>query len=89
MPIVQAPENLREAPEVSVVLPVFNEQENLEQLDRELREVLRATGQRCEIIYVDDFSTDGSPELLRGRPGRVRHRRRVDLRRLAGRPRPR
>ena len=52
--------------EISVVLPVHNEKQNLPDLDRELRRVLSATGRRAEILYVDDHSTDGSPELLRG-----------------------
>ena len=53
------------APEISVFLPVFNEEPNLrllhEKLDRELAQV----GRTAEIIYVDDGSTDGSLTALR------------------------
>ncbi len=52
------------APEISVVLPVLNEQESLERLDRELRQALQSTDRRAEILYVDDASTDGSSEIL-------------------------
>ncbi len=52
-------------PEVSVVLPVWNERESLGRLDGELREALAAGCRRAEIIYVDDHSIDGSLELLR------------------------
>lgn len=52
-------------PEISLVLPVHNEVENLAGLDREMRETLAALGRRAEIIYVDDGSSDGSPEILR------------------------
>lgn len=49
---------------LSVVLPVFNERDNLEALDTEIRRTLRAMGRPCEIIYVDDFSTDDSFAIL-------------------------
>jgi glycosyltransferase involved in cell wall biosynthesis len=50
--------------ELSVVVPVFDEIDNLEALDAEIRVVLSDLGQASEIIYVDDASTDGSSELL-------------------------
>lgn len=53
-------------PEVSVVLPVWNERESLARLDQELRDALAASGRRAEIIYVDDHSTDGSAQVLAG-----------------------
>ncbi len=66
-------------PEVSAVLPVWNECESLGELDEELRQALASTGRRAEIIYVDDHSTDGSAEILhdlaaaaRGQPIRTR-----------------
>src|SRR6185312_2710321 len=51
-------------PEISVVVPVFNEEENLPLLAAELRKVLRSLGRPCEVIFVDDGSTDGSLEAL-------------------------
>ncbi len=55
----------RETCELSVVVPVYNEEESLRPLDAEIRAALRATGRTAEIIYVDDYSRDGSLEVLR------------------------
>lgn len=52
-------------PEISVVLPVFNEAGNLDELQRELAAALEKTGRSFEIILVDDGSTDNSWEVLR------------------------
>ena len=54
------------SPELSIVIPVFNEAGNLEPLTGELGVVLDRLGQPSEIVYVDDGSTDESlDELLR------------------------
>jgi len=52
------------APEISVVIPVFNEEENLRELGERLIRTLTAMGRPYEIIFVDDGSTDGSWQLL-------------------------
>jgi glycosyltransferase involved in cell wall biosynthesis len=52
-------------PRLSLVIPVFNERENLAPLVTEIAEVLRPLGNSFEAIFVDDGSTDGSGELLR------------------------
>ncbi len=49
---------------LSVIVPVFNEEENLPDLHRRLAETLTALPHRSEIIYVDDGSRDGSPPIL-------------------------
>jgi dolichol-phosphate mannosyltransferase len=54
-----------EAPEVSVFLPVFNEEPNLRPLHAKLMAALASLHRTTEIIYVDDGSTDGSLEVLR------------------------
>lgn len=53
-----------ETPTLSVVVPVFNERDNLRQLHDELLAVLGRENEPFEIIYVDDGSTDGSVEIL-------------------------
>jgi len=58
------------APRFSVVLPVYNERDNLEPLLTELAEVMAAIGAPFEVLVVDDGSTDGGPaevERLRAR----------------------
>ncbi|MCP2937922.1 glycosyltransferase, partial [Salmonella enterica subsp. enterica serovar Typhimurium] len=49
-----------EAPEVSVVVPVFNEFDNLGDLVDRIHAALAPTGRRFELIVVDDGSRDGS-----------------------------
>lgn len=51
-------------PEISVVIPVFNEEDNLQELGERLIRTLTAMGRPYEIIFVDDGSTDGSWQLL-------------------------
>ena len=53
-----------EVVEVSVVVPVYNEEASLRALDAEIRAALRSTGRKAEIIYVDDCSRDGSLAVL-------------------------
>jgi glycosyltransferase involved in cell wall biosynthesis len=45
---------------LSVIVPIFNEEENIPELHAELRGALEELGRRYEIIYVDDGSTDDS-----------------------------
>lgn len=52
------------APYLSVVIPVFNEQENLRTLQESLNKVMEGFGKPYEIIYVDDGSADQSLLLL-------------------------
>jgi glycosyltransferase involved in cell wall biosynthesis len=49
---------------ISVVVPVFNEEESVGPLVAELRESLAGVGRPSEIIFVDDGSTDGTPAEL-------------------------
>jgi glycosyltransferase involved in cell wall biosynthesis len=52
-------------PEVSVVLPVFNEEESIESLVSEIQAALESTQKTYEVICVDDKSTDNSLAVLR------------------------
>jgi glycosyltransferase involved in cell wall biosynthesis len=51
--------------DLSVVVPVRDEADNLDELHRELVGALRCTGLEYEILFVDDGSRDGSFERLR------------------------
>ena len=52
-------------PDVSVVIPVYNEEENVPLLWPELRDVLEPLALSFEVIFVDDGSTDRSAEIVR------------------------
>jgi glycosyltransferase involved in cell wall biosynthesis len=54
----------RTAPLISVVIPLYNEEESIAKLHVELTGVLQSVGEPYEIVVVDDGSTDGSFELL-------------------------
>lgn len=51
--------------DMSLVVPVYNEEENLPILIPEMTEVLQGLGKSYEMIFVDDGSTDGSRALLK------------------------
>ncbi len=50
--------------ELSIVIPIFNEEDNIEPLFEELFPVLQKTKKRFEVICVDDASTDNSLSVL-------------------------
>jgi undecaprenyl-phosphate 4-deoxy-4-formamido-L-arabinose transferase len=52
--------------DVSLVVPVYNEEEGLHALFERLYPALDALGRPYEIVFVDDGSRDRSPALLRG-----------------------
>jgi len=49
---------------VSILIPLYNEEENLRPLFQKIREVLPALSGEAEVIFVDDGSTDGSYRVL-------------------------
>ncbi len=51
---------------LSVVIPVYNERDNLAPLLEEVQSVMRRLGRPYEVLFVDDGSTDGSDRVLRG-----------------------
>ncbi len=53
-----------QAPFLSIVIPLYNEAENVESLCARLLPVLRALGRSFEVIFVDDGSRDRTLELL-------------------------
>ena len=52
-------------PLISVIVPVFNEEENLEILAARLASVMAAARLRYELILVDDGSTDRSLDIMK------------------------
>lgn len=54
-----------DAPELSVLVPVYNEVGNVVPLHEELDRILRPLSLRYELIFVDDGSTDGTAAKLR------------------------
>ena len=58
-----------DAPEVSVVLPCYNERDHVELEVKRIREALETAGMTYELICVDDGSTDGTREVLQAIPG--------------------
>jgi glycosyltransferase involved in cell wall biosynthesis len=69
-------------PEVSIVVPVYNERDNLEPL---VREISAALGARAyEIVLVDDGSTDGSAEIIESMAAANERLRAIYFRRNAG-----
>ena len=50
--------------ELSIIIPLFDEEKNLVSLYNELKSTLRSFGESCEIIFVDDGSRDNSWSVL-------------------------
>ncbi|MEA3459344.1 MAG: glycosyltransferase family 2 protein [Chloroflexota bacterium] len=55
----------RSRPLISVVIPLYNEEENIELLYAQLKAALEGVGREYEIIIVDDGSTDRSFDILK------------------------
>lgn len=59
------PNQKSDHPELSLFLPVLDEEENLRPMHEKIRAALDALGKTAEVIYVDDGSTDQSLAILR------------------------
>jgi dolichol-phosphate mannosyltransferase len=73
---------MQSAPFFSIVIPVYNEAENIEPMVREIQAAFRDRPEAYEVIFVDDASSDDSPAVLRrltsetgGLVRSLRHRR--------------
>ena len=84
-PGLETPSQAIGLPQLSVVVPTFNERDNVTVLYRRLDAVLKEVS--WEVIFVDDNSPDGTWELVRElarRDSRVRCIRRIGRRGLSG-----
>ena len=52
-------------PELSLFLPVLNEEDNLRPMHAKIQQALNTLGKTAEVIYVDDGSTDNSLPILK------------------------
>ena len=73
-----------ENPEISLFLPVLDEEENLPLMHQKIGAALDALGKTAEVIYVDDGSTDKSLEILREIAAKDSRARVISLRRNYG-----
>lgn len=51
---------------ISIIIPVYNEEENLPILAERTFSVMRKLGEKFEVIFIDDGSTDKSLAVMRG-----------------------
>lgn len=58
-------ENETKKTEISVVVPVFNEEDNVEKLHTKIKEECAKLGRTFEIIFINDGSTDRTAEKCR------------------------
>jgi len=61
-PSLPAPDR---APDLSAVIPVYDEAESLPELYNRMRAAAGTAGLRYEILFVDDGSTDDTPRILK------------------------
>lgn len=78
------PSNNETNPEISVIVPVYNEEPNIEPLVMRLLESLKSMERSFEIILIDDGSTDGSHDILKTLQSRTPELRVVIFRRNFG-----
>jgi len=76
--------NKERTPELSLFLPVLDEEENLRPMHAKIAAALDALGKTAEVIYVDDGSTDKSLEILKEIAASDERVRVVSLRRNYG-----
>ncbi len=50
---------------ISFIIPVYNEEGSLKELHDKIFKVMKEVGKPCEILFINDGSTDQSPEVIR------------------------
>jgi glycosyltransferase involved in cell wall biosynthesis len=71
-------------PSLSVVVPIYNERDNIEPLHEALSYALQVLGRPYEIVFVDDGSRDGGRDVMRALAANDPHLRLVFFRRNYG-----
>ncbi len=69
---------------VTIIVPIYNERENLEPFITALTQALEPTGEEYEVLLVDDGSTDGSGAYLETLPAKDPRIRVIQFRRNFG-----
>jgi len=70
--------------DISVLVPILNEEESLRELNERLHKSLASLGRTYEIIYINDGSTDGTQQMLEEFHGQDNHIRVVEFNRNYG-----
>ncbi|WP_302614149.1 glycosyltransferase, partial [uncultured Bacteroides sp.] len=70
--------------DISVVIPLFNEEESLPELYAWIERVMQANGFSFEVIFVNDGSTDRSWEVIEELKTQSEHVRGIKFRRNYG-----
>jgi glycosyltransferase involved in cell wall biosynthesis len=70
--------------DISIVVPLYNERDNLAPLHDEIARVMAGTGRAWELVFVDDGSDDGSLDVLRKIAAADSHVRVIRLARNSG-----
>ncbi|HME46013.1 MAG TPA: glycosyltransferase [Syntrophorhabdales bacterium] len=70
--------------DISVLVPILNEEESLRELNERLHKSLDSLGRTYEIIYINDGSTDGTQQILEEFHGQDNHVRVVEFNRNYG-----
>jgi glycosyltransferase involved in cell wall biosynthesis len=68
------------APDVSVVIALFNEEESLPELHQQLTEVFKTNAWTYDLLFIDDGSRDGSLAVLKDLAARDAHVKVISLR---------
>ena len=77
-------QNQQRWPDLSIVIPLYNEEESLRELHQQLKTTVGRMNQRYELLFVDDGSTDKSFQVLRDLKRLDRHIKIIRFRRNYG-----
>jgi glycosyltransferase involved in cell wall biosynthesis len=69
---------------ISIVMPIFNEKDNIDELLQQIHDVLRTEAFEYEVICINDGSTDGSGEILKSLAGENERVKVVEFKRNFG-----